>query len=102
MTYQYNTYNGPCYYVNLNTYTKGKFGNTNFTPPLCEPLKKDVVSYVMPNYMSMSHPAKEVIFDQKFNTEEQPAFNSYPIMKDAYNAPDCSVCSNTCSPQPPK
>lgn len=28
-----------CYYVNLNRYTKGKFGNTDFAPPLSDQLK---------------------------------------------------------------
>ena len=40
------------YYVNLATYTTGYFGNTNFNPPLSDPIPKTIVSYTMNNYDS--------------------------------------------------
>ena len=75
-------YNKPsiCYYVNLNRYTKGKFGNTDFAPPLSDPIEKRKVVFAMPNYDSMYKP-------------DVPTDNNYSLFNNAYNKPNCKVCS---------
>ena len=87
------TYNQPspiCYYVNLNTYTKGKFGNTNFQPPLTQPIVKTKVSFDMSNYNSLSDPSRTC----SHNTNN---FISYPLLGSAYQKPICNICSiNDC------
>ena len=88
MSYQKNNSASVCYYVNLNTYTKGKFGNTNFNPPLSEPILKDTVSYTMNNYESLGgHPQMS-----SMNTNN---YRSYPYFQVAYNKPDCNLCTKS-------
>lgn len=94
MSYKYNTpSNTPCYYVDLNTYTKGKFGKTDFTPPLCQPIVNMTISYKMPNYASLYHPMTPFASEEKYKYLEKPLLCSYPYMNTAYNLSDCSVCS---------
>jgi len=72
-----------CYYVNLNTYTKGKFGYTDFKPPLSDPIIKTKVSYNMNNYNSLTNADKS-----EFN---------YSLFASAYHKPICEICSvNDC------
>ena len=74
-----------CYYVNLNTYTKGKFGYTDFKVPLSDPIIKTKVSYDMNNYNSLSNADKSL---KEFN---------YALFDSAYNKPICEICSvNDC------
>ena len=75
-----------CYYVNLATYTKGYFGNTNFNPPLSDPVPKTIVSYTMNNYNSLTLPTEKCSQDIKM-------YQMYAKMADAYQKPDCSICS---------
>ena len=77
MSYNQNKYNSD--YVNLNTYTKGRFGNVNFSPPLSDPIQKDIISYKMNNYNSLSGPKQSEVGYTKF--------------KDSYQPPNCEVCS---------
>lgn len=83
-------YNRPsiCYYVNLNTYTKGKFGNTNFTPPLSDPIEKRKVIFTMANYDSLIKPEDSC----SHNTSN---YISYAYFGGAYNKPVCQLCSTT-------
>jgi len=75
-----------CYYVNLNTYTKGKFGNTNFTPPLTDPIVKEKISYKMSNYESLTSPLSKCSHNTK--TPDTYSYFGY-----AYQKPDCEICS---------
>jgi len=86
-TYEYNTKPNLCYYVNLNTYTKGKFGNTNFNPPLTDPIVKTNVSYQMNNYNSLGGNYPQ---NCSHNTKN---FVSYPYLGSAYKKPICEICS---------
>lgn len=74
------------YYVNLATYTTGYFGNTNFNPPLSEPIPKTIVSYTMNNYNSLTLPVEK-------SSQDVHTYITYAKMANAYNKPDCSVCS---------
>ena len=81
------TRNSPsiCYYVNLNTYTKGKFGYTDFNPPLTDPIIKNKVSYDMNNYNSLTNSDKS---SNEFN---------YALFNSAYHKPICEICAvNDC------
>jgi len=77
-----------CYYVNLNTYTKGKFGNTNFKPPLSDPIVKTTVSYTMNNYESLTKPASKCSHNIR-------NYDTYAYFGDAYQKPDCQMCSKS-------
>lgn len=83
-------YNKPsiCYYVNLNTYTKGKFGYTDFTPPLSEPIEKRKVLFTMSNYDSLLKPKQNC----PHNTSE---YVNYAYLGYAYNKPVCELCSTS-------
>lgn len=83
-TYEYNTKPNLCYYVNLNTYTKGKFGNTDFNPPLSDPIKKDIVSFQMSNYNSLR--SKSVPINP---------IDNYQSFGNSYNDPICELCSKS-------
>jgi hypothetical protein len=74
------------YYVNLATYTTGYFGNTNFNPPLSDPIPKTIVSYTMNNYNSLTLPVEKTSQDVR-------TYITYAKMASAYQKPDCSVCS---------
>jgi hypothetical protein len=75
-----------CYYVNLATYTNGYFGNTNFNPPLSDPVPKTIVSYTMNNYNSLTLPVEKCSQDVRI-------YQTYAKMASAYNKPDCTICS---------
>lgn len=76
------------YYVNLNTYTKGKFGNTDFAPPLTDPIKKEKISYIMNDYSSLTLPFSKC----SHNTKN---FDTYAYFMDAYQKPNCQICSKS-------
>ena len=65
------------YYVTLDSYTKDRFGNTNFNPPLSQPIEK-TITYEMNNYNSLSK-----------NTSQ----TGYTEFKNAYNPPTYEICS---------
>ena len=84
MSYVYNTRPNLCYYVNLNTYTKGKFGNTDFNPPLSDPIEKNIISYNLSDYNSLS--GLKRVLDVNPN-------DSYQYFGNAYREPNCELCS---------
>ena len=73
-----------CYYVNLNRYTKGKFGNTDFAPPLSDPIEKRKVTFTMANYGSMT---------DKPCSHNTYNYISYACLGNAYNKANCEACS---------
>ena len=80
MSYEYNIKPNVCYYVNLNTYTKGKFGNTDFNPPLSDPIQKNIISYQLSDYDSLR------------SVQTNPNDN-YQYLGNAYKDPNCDLCS---------
>ena len=79
-----------CYYVPLQQYTQGKFGNTDFNPPLSQPIEKRKVTYIMPTYDTITKPRDQC----SHNTSNDITYSYFGY---AYNKPDCSVCSkNDC------
>ena len=82
MSYTYNNFKDTTFYVNLNTYTKGKFGNTNFNPPLSDPIEKNVISYQLSDYDSL------IKKDRTINPND-----NYACFLNAYHDPICDVCS---------
>jgi hypothetical protein len=85
MSYTYNNKKNVTYYVNLNNYTKGRFGNTNFIPFLSDPIEQNVISYNLDDYDSL------IKKDKTVNKND-----NYACFTNAYQKPICEICSKNC------